>query len=312
MLAGVSKQFFHLLARSRTLQRVASRIGMRKPTSFARRFIAGETLDDAIAAAHAIQGRGLLLTLDHLGENVTNLAEADAATRDYLETVETIIRSGIDRNLSLKLTGLGLDLDKGRAIDNLSRILDRAAPAGFFVRLDMESSHYTDVTLEIVETLWQRGHRALGVVLQAALRRSEDDLTRLNALGIRVRLVKGAYTEPRAIAYQKKGDVDAAFERMMKQLIAAGHYPAIATHDEQMIEKTRRLAAQQGLTPDRFEFQMLYGVRRDLQSMLAAEGYRVRVYVPYGRQWFPYFMRRLGERPANLWFVIRSLLRDRS
>ena len=312
MLAGVSKQFFHLLARSRTLQRVASRIGMRKPTSFARRFIAGETLDDAIAAAHAIQSRGLLLTLDHLGENVTNLAEADAATRDYLETVETIIRSGIDRNLSLKLTGLGLDLDKGRAIDNLSRILDRAAPAGFFVRLDMESSHYTDVTLEIVETLWQRGHRALGVVLQAALRRSEDDLARLNALGIRVRLVKGAYTEPRAIAYQKKGDVDAAYERMMKQLITAGHYPAIATHDENMLEKTRRLAAQRGVTPDRFEFQMLYGVRRDLQSMLAAEGYRVRVYVPYGRQWFPYFMRRLGERPANLWFVIRSLLRDRS
>jgi len=312
MLAGVSKQFFHLLARSRTLQRVASRIGMRKPTSFARRFIAGETLDDAIAAAHAIQSRGLLLTLDHLGENVTNLAEADAATRDYLETVETIIRSGIDRNLSLKLTGLGLDLDKGRASDNLSRILDRAAPAGFFVRLDMESSHYTDVTLEIVETLWQRGHRALGVVLQAALRRSEDDLARLNALGIRVRLVKGAYTEPRAIAYQKKGDVDAAYERMMKQLITAGHYPAIATHDEKMLEKTRLLAAQRGVTPDRFEFQMLYGVRRDLQSMLAAEGYRVRVYVPYGRQWFPYFMRRLGERPANLWFVIRSLLRDRS
>jgi proline dehydrogenase len=310
VIASVSKQFFHLLARSRMLQRAASRFGMRKATSFARRFIAGETINDAIAAARALHERGLLLTLDHLGENVTNLAEADAGVRDYLEIVNTIVRARIDRNISLKLTALGLDVDKQRAIDNLGTILERAEPAGFFVRLDMESSHYTDVTLEIVETLWQRGHRGLGVVLQAALRRSERDLAHLNTLGMRVRLVKGAYTEPRSVAYQKKADVDAAFERMMVQLMAEGHYPAIATHDEAMIEKTRSAAAAHGLSPDQFEFQMLYGVRRDLQARLVANGYRMRVYVPYGRQWFPYFMRRLGERPANLLFVVRSLLRE--
>jgi len=310
MLAGISKHFFHLLARSATLQRVASRVGMRNPTSFARRFIAGETLADAIDAARAVQQRGLLLTLDHLGENVTNLAEADAATRDYFEIIDTILRSGIDRNISLKLTGLGLDVDRARAVDNLRRILERAEPIGFFVRLDMESSQYTQATLEIVETLWREGHRALGVVLQAALRRSEQDLQHLNTLGVRVRLVKGAYTEARAIAYQRKAEVDAAFERMMKVLITAGHYPAIATHDEVMIDRTRGWAAVHGVTPDRFEFQMLYGVRRDLQSRLHADGYRVRVYLPFGRQWFPYFMRRLGERPANVLFVVRSLVRE--
>jgi proline dehydrogenase len=310
MLAGISKHFFHLLARSVTLQRIASRVGMRKPTSFARRFVAGETINDAIVAARAVQAHGLLLTLDHLGESVTNRAEADAATRDYFEIVDTIVRSKIDRNISLKLSGLGLDVDRARALDNLQEILARAEPAGFFVRLDMESSHYTQATLEIVETLWQRRPRALGVVLQAALRRSEHDLEHMNALGVRVRLVKGAYTEPHAIAYQRKAEVDAAFERMMRVLITTGHYPAIATHDEVMIDRTRQWAAEQGVTPDRFEFQMLYGVRRDLQSRLHADGYRVRVYLPFGRQWFPYFMRRLGERPANVLFVIRSLLRE--
>lgn len=312
MLAGIFKQFFHLLAGSDTLRRAASRFGMRKPTSFARRFIAGETIDDAIAAARALQSRGLRLTLDHLGENVTSAAEAESTARDYLRIVETVEQAGIDRNLSLKLTALGLDVGRSCALENLGRILERAEPSGFFVRLDMESSHYTDATLEIVEEMWRRGHRGLGVVLQAALRRSERDLARLNGLGIRVRLVKGAYTEPRSIAYQRKADVDAAYERMMRELIMAGRYPAIATHDEVMIEKTRTWAAERGVTTDRFEFQMLYGVRRYLQSRLAGDGYRVRIYVPYGRQWFPYFMRRLGERPANLWFVIRSLIRDRA
>ena len=310
MLASISKHFFHLLARSGRLQRLASRAGVRKPTSFARRFIAGETIDEAILAARAVQQRGLRLTLDHLGENVTNLAEADAATRDYFEIIDAIVRSGIDRNISLKLSGLGVDVDRALAADNLRKVLERAEPAGVFVRVDMESSQYTQTTLEIVETLWHSGHQSLGVVLQAALRRSEDDLRHMNALGVRVRLVKGAYTEARAIAYQQKAEVDAAFERMMRVLITAGHYPAIATHDEVMIQKTRRWAEAQGLTPDRFEFQMLYGVRRDLQSMLHDQGYRVRVYLPFGRQWFPYFMRRLGERPANLFFVVRSLLRE--
>jgi proline dehydrogenase len=283
---------------------------MRKPTSFARRFIAGETIDDAIEAARAVQANGFLLTLDYLGENVTNLDEAVAATRTYLDIVRRMTAAGTDRNISLKLTSLGLDVDKASAVDNLRRILEHAEPDGFFVRLDMESSHYTEITLEIFETLWQQGHRSVGIVLQAALRRSEQDLQRINALGGRIRLVKGAYTEPKTIAYQQKADVDAAYARMMKALIASGHYPAIATHDDAMIELTRQHAAARGLTPDGFEFQMLYGVRRDLQARILAAGHRVRIYIPFGRQWFPYFMRRLGERPANLTFVLKSLIRE--
>jgi proline dehydrogenase len=310
MLASISKLFFHLLAGSRSLQRLASRVGMRQPSSFARRFIAGETIDDAIAAARVLQQRALLVTLDHLGENVTTLEEAAAATREYLAIAEAMIAAGIDRNISLKLTGLGLDVDSGRATGNLRTILQRTEPAGFFVRLDMESSHYTSATLEIVETLWREGHRGLGVVLQAALKRSEQDLQHLNALGVRVRLVKGAYTEPRSIAYYRKADVDAAYERMMRVLITVGHYPAIATHDQAMIASARQWAADNGIAADRFEFQMLYGIRRDLQASLARDGYPVRIYVPFGRQWFPYFMRRLGERPANVLFVLRSLMRE--
>jgi proline dehydrogenase len=311
MLETISKHFFHFLAGRATLQHLASRVGLRKPTSFARRFIAGETVAEAIAAAAAVEARGMSVTLDHLGEHITSLVEADAATREYLAIVDAITRAGISRNISLKLTQLGLDVDKASAIDNLRKILERGEPTGFFVRLDMESAQYTDITLEIFETLWQQDYRAIGIVLQAALRRSEDDLQRINALGGRIRLVKGAYTAPRSIAYHKKADVDAAFARMLKVLITEGHDPAIATHDESMIGLTRRWAADHGVAPDRFEFQMLYGVRRDLQRILVNAGYRVRLYIPFGRQWFPYFMRRLGERPANVAFVIRSLLGEK-
>jgi proline dehydrogenase len=179
------------------------------------------------------------------------------------------------------------------------------------VRIDMESSAYTEVTLEIFETLWGHGYRQMGVVLQSALYRTEErDLDRVNALGARIRLVKGAYKEPRNVAHQKKADVDSAYARMMKTLITDGHYPAIATHDPRMIELARSWAHDHGVGPDRFEFQMLYGVRRDLQAMLVKAGYRVRVYIPFGREWFPYFMRRLGERPANVMFVVRGILVD--
>src|SRR2546421_315878 len=219
MFGAASKVFFNLLARSRILNTLASRYGMRRPTSFARRFIAGETISEAIEAARRVEARGLTHTLDLLGESVTTLEKADAAARAYLKVVDAIVQSGIGRNISLKLTGLGLDVDKASAIDNLRKILERAEPQDFFVRLDMESSHYTEITLEIFETLWRQGYRGIGVVLQAALRRSEDDLSRVVALGARVRLVKGAYTEPRTVAYRKKADVDAAFERMMRTLL---------------------------------------------------------------------------------------------
>jgi proline dehydrogenase len=311
MLDRASKTFFHLVAQSRTLARLASRFGMRQPSSFARRFIAGETVPEAIAAARGVEGRGMKITLDLLGESVTNLDEADAATRQYVELIDAIARSGIERNISVKLTQLGLDVDKASAIDNLRKILERAGPAGFFVRIDMESSQYTEVTLEIFATLWRHGYREIGVVLQAALYRTVPDLQLVNELGARVRLVKGAYQEPKAVAHQKKADVDAAYALLMKTLMTDGHYPAIATHDQVMIDLARQWAREHGLGADRFEFQMLYGVRRDLQTQLVAAGYTVRVYIPFGRQWFPYFMRRLGERPANVMFVVRSILRDR-
>jgi proline dehydrogenase len=308
MLDRAAKTFFHLLARSGTLEKLASRYGMRRPDSFARRFIAGESVQEAIEAARAIEARHMRLTLDLLGESVTNLEEADAATRLYVAVIDAVVQSGIERNLSLKLTQLGLDVDKASAVDNLRKILGRAEPAGFFIRVDMENSPYTDVTLEIFETLWSHGYRQIGVVLQSALYRSEADLERMNALGARVRLVKGAYKEPKSAAYQDKADVDAAFERMMKSLLSRGHSPAIATHDPAMIDATRRWAREHDVAPNAFEFQMLYGIRRDLQTMLVNEGYQVRVYVPFGRQWFPYFMRRLGERPANVSFVIRGIV----
>ena len=311
MLGRASKTFFHLVAQSGTLKKLASRYGMRKPFSFARRFIAGETVAEAIEAARAVEARGMRITLDLLGESVTNLGEAEAATRGYLAVIEAIIQSGIERNISLKLTQLGLDVDKASTIDNLRKILERAGPAGFFVRIDMENSPYTGVTLEIFETLWRYGYRQIGVVLQSALYRSEQDLQRVNELGARVRLVKGAYQEPKTIAHQKKADVDAAYARMMKTLITDGRDAAIATHDPAMITLAREWAREHDVAADRFEFQMLYGVRRDLQAMLVAAGYRVRVYIPFGRQWFPYFMRRLGERPANVMFVIRSILGER-
>jgi proline dehydrogenase len=311
MLGSASKAFFHLLAQSRTLKKLATRFAMRTPASFVHRFVPGETVEDAIRAARALEAHGRTETFDHLGESVSTLDEAAAATGDYLDVVRAVIESGVERNISLKLTQLGLDVDRASAVDNLRKILELAEPAGFFVRIDMESSKYTAVTLEIFETLWQQGYRQIGVVLQSELIRSEDDLRRVNALGARIRLVKGAYREPKSVAYQKKADVDAAYARMMKVLITDGHHPAIATHDPAMIDLARRWASERGVASDRFEFQMLYGIRRDLQRMLVDSGYRVRIYIPFGRDWFPYFMRRLGEHPANVAFVLRSIVSEK-
>jgi proline dehydrogenase len=310
MLNALSKAFFLAIASSRPLKQLASRYGLRKPTSFARRFIAGETTADAVAAARVVQAAGLGISLDLLGESVVTLDEADAATDGCLALVREVVDAGIERNVSLKLTQLGLDVDHATAVDNLRKILALADRHEFFIRIDMEGSAYTDETLAIWETLWGLGHRGLGVVLQSALRRSETDARRVIELGGRVRLVKGAYKEPKTIAWQAKADVDEAFVRIMRILLKDGPYPAIATHDPAMIAATKAWAGEIGLGPDRFEFQMLYGVRRDLQAALAAEGYRVRVYIPFGREWFPYFMRRLGERPANALFVLKSLLRE--
>jgi proline dehydrogenase len=310
MYAG-SKAFFYALSRSPILKRLASRHGLATSSSFASRFIAGETIDAAIEASRRLQAGGMLITLDHLGEGVQTTEEAAAATREYLRLMQIIVASGIERNISLKLTQLGIDVDRATCIDNMRRILAPAARDGFFVRVDMENSRYTERTLDVFETLWEQEYRNVGIALQSYLHRTESDIQRMNQLGARVRLVKGAYKEPASAAIQRMDDVNAAFVRLAQLLLDEGTYPAIATHDEDAIVKVRAYASARGVTNERFEFQMLYGIRRDLQAGLVAQGYRMRVYVPFGREWFPYFMRRLGERPANLSFVVKALFRER-
>ncbi len=281
------------------------------PAGFARRFIAGETIDEAVECVKDLPGKGLHLTLDYLGESVSSAAAASAASADYVQIIAAIVASGIERNISLKLTQLGLDVDRATAVDNMRRILEPADAHGFFVRIDMENSPYTDATLDILDTLWRQGHRNVGTVIQSYLKRSDADIRKLNLQGVRVRLVKGAYQEPRDVAYQKKSEVDGAFVDLMQALLDEGTYPAIATHDPDMLDATKAYAKSKGYANDRFEFQMLYGIRRDLQTALVKEGYRVRVYVPFGKQWYPYFMRRLGERPANVAFVVKGILSDK-
>jgi proline dehydrogenase len=311
MLDALSKSFFHALARSTPIERMASRIGMATPTSFARRFIAGESAEEAIEAAKAIQAKGMLLTLDQLGESITTLEEAEAATTIYLALIEKIRAAGIDRNISLKPTQLGLDIDPAVCVNHITRILDLAKQHDVFVRIDMENTPYIQKTLDMFASVWSKGYRNAGVVLQSAVFRSEEDARALSKMGARVRLVKGAYKEPAALAHQAKADVDKAYVRIMKLLLTEGTYPAMATHDPAMIDATKAFAAEKGIPKDAYEFQMLYGIRRDLQQQLVADGYRMRIYVPFGKQWFPYFMRRLGERPANVGFVLKGILSDR-
>jgi len=311
MLDALPKAAFSVLAGSNVLKRLASRYGMRNSGSFARRFIAGESVAEAITAARVLEQQGLTVTLDLLGESVASSEEAAAATRAYADAMAEIDAAGVGRNISLKLTQLGLEVDRATCIDNLRRVLDRATAGNFFVRIDMENSPFTEQTLEVLETVWQIGYRNVGTVIQSYLKRSMKDVERLNALGVRIRLVKGAYREPREVAYQNKSEVDAAFIDLMRVLLRQGTYPAIATHDPAMIEATTSFAAQERIAKDSFEFQMLYGIRRDLQASLSRQGYPFRVYVPFGKEWFPYFMRRLGERPANVGFVLKSLVREK-
>jgi proline dehydrogenase len=311
MLDALPRTAFALLAGSATVKRLASRYGMRGPKSFARRFVAGETVGEAIDVARSIERQGLLVSLDALGERAVATSAADDATRRYLSIIGDLERAGVARNLSLTLTQLGLAVDRATSIDNLRRVLDAADRAGVFVRIDMESSAYTDQTLEAFETAWNIGYRNVGLVVHSSLRRSPQDVRRLNEIGAGVRLVKGAYREPRSVAVHQKAEVDAAFLSLMRLLLSEGVSPAIATHDPALLAATKAFAASRGLGPDAFEFQMRYGIRRDLQTALAAEGHRVRVYVPFGREWFSYVMRRLGEQPANVGFVVKSLLRER-
>jgi proline dehydrogenase len=274
----------------------------------ATRFVAGETLDDAIVVARKLNQEGITVTLDHLGESVASLDEAAAARDVYLRTLDAIHGKGIQGNVSLKLTQFGLDLSYDDCLANVDRLVRHAAELENFVRVDMESSEYTDRTLALVYDLFAR-YRAVGVVIQAYLMRSRADIEKLSANRIRVRLCKGAYLESPTVAFPDKSDVDRSFLQLTELLLEKGMYPGIATHDEAMIEQVKRFVASHGIARDSFEFQMLYGIRRDLQRKLVAEGFRLRVYVPFGRAWYPYYMRRLAERPANVFFILRNLFR---
>jgi proline dehydrogenase len=280
----------------------------RASAGMVRRFVAGETLDTALESVRRLNADGLAATLDHLGENVLSEAEAEASAAECKRVQRRIADEALGANLSIKLTQLGLDVASAVA-ERLARdVVGHGRDLGQFVRIDMESSAHTDRTLDLHRKLWET-HRNVGIVLQSYLLRTDADLDAAIAEGVRVRLVKGAYDEPPTVAYRSKADVDAAFLRQTKRLLEAGDYPAIATHDTALIRAAQERSARRGIAKSAYEFQMLYGIRRDLQASLARQGHPVRVYTPYGDKWFGYMMRRLAERPANLWFIVKNILR---
>ena len=273
-----------------------------------RRFVAGEELDEALAATKVLNQQGLHVSLDYLGENVSDEKEARATACGYKEILDRIHDSSADANISIKLTALGLDISRELCEENLCQILAHAAQFPIFVRVDMEGSAYTERTMEITLRMHERFEH-VGTVIQSCLYRSKKDVEQLILQGVRVRLVKGAYKEPKSVAFQVKSDVDRNYIRLMTLLLQRGNYPALATHDEAIIDAACKYARNNGISPRAFEFQMLYGIRRDLQERLVEQGYNVRVYVPYGSHWYPYLMRRMAERPANLIFVASNAAR---
>ena len=286
-----------------------------KNVGFARqmasRFVAGETIATALAAVEQLNAKGITASLDLLGESVSSEAEARDTGRQYLEILDRIEQKKLQANVSVKLTALGQDISDELGLEIVRQVLERAKQYESFVRLDMESSAYTDRTLDTFEQkLYPDFTENVGVVLQSALRRTLDDVERANRLKCRVRICKGAYLEPATVAFPDKADVDRNYVAAMHRLMEHGNYPGIATHDELIINEAKRFAKERGIASDRFEFQMLYGVRRDLQEQIVKEGYRMRVYVPFGSQWYPYLMRRLAERPANIAFMAGNIVKE--
>jgi proline dehydrogenase len=278
---------------------------------FASRFVAGETIETGVQAAVELARRDITATLDLLGESVTVEAEAVAARDHYLQMLDRMAASGVEVNVSVKLTQMGLDIDEELCRANMVRILDKARALSGFVRLDMEGSAYTQRTLDFfTRHLFGPYGAHCGVVIQSMLRRSERDVEDLIAMRARVRLCKGAYLEPPAVAFPEKADVDRSYVKLMRRLLAEGNYPGLATHDEAIIGQAREYAARERIGHERFEFQMLYGVRRDLQTRLRRAGHNMRVYIPFGTQWYPYLMRRLAERPANIAFLLGSMVKE--
>jgi len=296
------------LANRRPVQRLVTRHDLLR--GLTQRYVAGEELADGIVVAETLNTQGLLVSLDHLGESVTNPATARRAVAAYLEALEALTSEQVEGNVSLKLTQLGLDLSRDMCMAHLRKILERARDLDSFVRIDMESSAYTQRTLDVHQELWNAGFHNVGIVLQAYLYRTAADVERAIEMGVQVRLCKGAYLEPSRVAFAEKAEVDANYVRLMERLLVAGHHPAIATHDERLVNRVLEMARAKSISPDRFDFEMLFGVRRDLQLRLVNSGWRVRVYLPYGQEWYPYLVRRLAERPANLGFFARSLLAE--
>ncbi|MGZ8468026.1 MAG: proline dehydrogenase family protein [Gemmatirosa sp.] len=285
--------------------------GNRLAKQFASRFVAGESVDGALDAVAALNARGIRASLDLLGESVTNADEARETGRQYVDLLERIQARGLDANVSVKLTAMGQDIDETLCVDTIGRVLETAKRFGTFVRLDMESSAYTQRTLDLFyDRLYPAYPDNVGIVLQSYLYRTDDDVAKANQAQCRVRICKGAYKEPPAVAYPEKSDVDTSYVRAMQALMKNGRYPGLATHDEAIIAEAKRFAKAEGIGPERYEFQMLYGVRRDLQDALVREGYNVRVYVPFGTQWYPYLMRRLAERPANVMFMTGNIVKE--
>jgi proline dehydrogenase len=296
------------LANRRPVHRLIMRHDLLR--GLAQRYVAGEELADGTVVAQTLNTQGLLASLDYLGESVTNTAEARRAVGAYIEALEAIARDQVEANVSLKLTQLGLDLSRELAVAHLRKILERARELDIFVRIDMESSAYTERTLSVHRELWDAGFTNVGIVLQAYLYRTAADVEQAIERGVQVRLCKGAYLEPSRVAYADKAAVDANYARLMERLLIHGNHPAIATHDERLIRQAQEIVQRENISPDRFDFEMLFGVRRDLQLRLVRERYRVRVYLPYGEQWYPYLVRRLAERPANIGFFLRSLFAE--
>jgi proline dehydrogenase len=280
----------------------------RATRAVSHRFVAGETLDDAIEATRALNQRRMSVSLDHLGENVSDAKEAASAAQDYIAILDRIKQAGVDANISIKLTALGLDISQELCEQNVCRILEHAQQFPIFVRIDMEGSAYNEQTVDITLRMHKQ-YEHVGTVIQSCMHSSKKDVEQLIAQGVRVRLVKGAYKEPKTVAFQQKSEVDHNFVRLMTMLIQRGNYPAIATHDEAIINATCKFARDHGISKSAFEFQMLYGIRRDLQEKLVGQGYNMRIYVPYGSQWYPYLVRRMAERPANMLFVMSNAIR---
>jgi proline dehydrogenase len=304
----VTRNALLFLSRQEGLKDFATRFAPFKRMT--TRFVAGEDIEEAIAAIRVINARGATASFDHLNESVENRAETEEEVREYLRILERIDQTGIRSNVSIKLTQFGLEIDPELAYTNAREIVDDAARRGNFVRVDMEGSNVTQVTLDIFQRLRaEYGLNDVGIVLQSYLYRTLEDAKALLKLPARIRICKGAYNEGPDVAFADKKDVDDNYVRVMQLLLSSGIYHGIATHDERMIDETVSFAQREGISKDAFEFQMLYGVRRDLQEKLARDGYNMRVYVPYGKHWYPYFMRRLAERPANIWFVMKNMLK---